>query len=155
MGWVATLLFLWYAGSSLLSHPDYLPYFNELAGSHPEKIVVDSDLDWGQDIKRLGARLRQEGAPAVYFVSWDLTPAADLEKEFGFPHIIGKIDTLNPSPGWNAISLTLLKQRRLDMGDRFPQYTPWPERAIDPGELVGKSIRLWYFPPPAGGSTPQ
>jgi hypothetical protein len=153
-GWMATVLFLWYAASSLLSHPDYLPYFNELAGSHPEKIVVDSDLDWGQDLKRLGARLHQLGAPEVYFVSMDLSPAAELEKNFGFPRIIGKIDALNPSPGWNAVSLTLLKQRRLDLGDQFPQYSPWPERTSDPGELAGKSFRIWYFPPRTGGLQP-
>ena len=45
------------------SHPDYIPYFNELAGGHPENILVDSDLDWGQDMNRLGARLREVGAP--------------------------------------------------------------------------------------------
>jgi hypothetical protein len=153
-GWAAALLFLWYGGASLISHPDYLPYFNELAGSHPERIVVDSDLDWGQDIKRLGARLREAGAPEVYFISMDLASTAQLEKEFGFPHVVGKIDALNPSPGWNAVSLTLLKQRRLDMGNQLPQYTPWPERASEPGELVGKSIRLWYFPPRTADSTP-
>ena len=43
---------------SLAAHPDYLAYFNALAGDDPERIVVDSDLDWGQDIKRLGQRLR-------------------------------------------------------------------------------------------------
>ena len=31
----------------------------------PERIVVDSDLDWGQDIKRLGQRLRELKAAAV------------------------------------------------------------------------------------------
>jgi len=61
-------LLLWFAGSSLLSHPDYLPYFNELAGSHPENIVVDSDLDWGQDMKRLARRLGQAGAQELFMV---------------------------------------------------------------------------------------
>jgi hypothetical protein len=155
-GWAAMLLFVWYAGSSLLSHPDYLPYFNALAGSHPEEIVVDSDLDWGQDIKRLGARLREVRAPEVYFVPMDVVSAerGDLEKGFGFPHVVSDIDAMNPFPGWNAVSLTALKQRRLGMGDKLPQYKPWPERAPDPGELVGKSIRLWYFPPRAGSPPP-
>ncbi len=155
MGWAAALLFLWYAGSSLLSHPDYLPYFNALAGSHPEKIVVDSDLDWGQDIKRLGARLRAVGAPAVYFLPMDTVAAerGDLEKGFGFPHVIDQINALAPSPGWNAVSLTCLKQRRLGMRDRRPDLQPWPDSVLDSGELVGKSIRLWYFPP-AGSPAP-
>ena len=155
-GWLALLLFVWYGASSLLSHPDYLPYFNALAGSHPEKIVVDSDLDWGQDMKRLATRLREVGAPEVYFLPMDTVAAerGDFEKGLGFPHVISEINALGPSPGWNAVSLTCLKQRRLGLRDRRPDLQPWPDRALDFGELIGKSVRLWYFPPRAGGSAP-
>ena len=141
-GWAAVLLLVWYGGSSLASHPDYLPYFNALAGSHPENIVVDSDLDWGQDMKRLAAKLREVGARQVYFLPMSF---GDLQKQFGFPHVTDGIDALNPSPGWNAVSLTVLKQRRLGMRDRYPDLQPWPER-IEGGELIGKSTRLYYFP---------
>ena len=34
-------------------HPDYIVYFNELAGGRPERIRVDSDLDWGQSLNEL------------------------------------------------------------------------------------------------------
>src|SRR5688572_11220445 len=34
-------------------HPDYIAYFNVLAGREPARIVTDSDLDWGQDLFRL------------------------------------------------------------------------------------------------------
>jgi 4-amino-4-deoxy-L-arabinose transferase-like glycosyltransferase len=44
-----------------LAHPDYLAYFNFLAGRHPEAIVVDSDLDWGQDLLRLNAEVERRG----------------------------------------------------------------------------------------------
>ena len=140
--WAALLLIVWYGGSSLISHPDYLPYFNELAGSHPENIVVDSDLDWGQDMKRLAVKLREVGAPRVYLLPMSL---GNLEKQFGFPPVINDIDALNPSPGWNAVSLTVLKQRRLGMRDRYPNLQPWPDR-IEGGEMIGKSTRLYYFP---------
>ncbi len=155
-GWLALLLFGWYGASSLLSHPDYLPYFNELAGSHPENIVVDSDLDWGQDMKRLAMRLREVGAPEVYFLPMDTVAAerGDFEKGLGFPHVISEINALAPSAGWNAVSLTCLKQRRLGLRDRRPDLQPWPERALDFGERIGKSVRLWYFPPRGGGSAP-
>jgi hypothetical protein len=142
-GWAGLLLIVWYAGSSLISHPDYLPYFNELAGSHPENIVVDSDLDWGQDMKRLGAKLHEVGARQIYLLPMSL---GNLEKQFGFPPVNDNIDALNPSPGWNAVSLTVLKQRRLGMRDRYPNLQPWPDR-IEGGELIGKSTLLYYFPP--------
>jgi hypothetical protein len=155
-GWLALLLFGWYGASSLWSHPDYLPYFNELAGSHPENIVVDSDLDWGQDMKRLAARLHEVGAPEVYFLPMDTVAAerGDFEKGLGFPHVISEINVMAPSVGWNAVSLTCLKQRRLGLRDRRLDLQPWPDRVIDSGELIGKSVRLWYFPPRAVGSAP-
>ena len=43
------------------AHPDYLPYFNALAGNAPERFQGDSDLDWGQDLGRLSRRLRELG----------------------------------------------------------------------------------------------
>lgn len=135
-----TVLVLWVAGSSLLSHPDYLAYFNELAGSQPEKILVDSDLDWGQDLKRLAARLREVGATDVTF---DPYMPGDVEKELGFPRI-HRMNPDAPSPGWNAIGAMLWKEAGL---------IHWPDR-IPPQERVGKSIFLWYFAPaPASTGT--
>ena len=63
----ALVLVLWMAVSGALSHPDYLAYFNEFAGSEPEKVLVDSDLDWGQSTKPLARRLKQLGATEVNF----------------------------------------------------------------------------------------
>lgn len=140
--WVALLLAAWYGGSSIASHPDYLPYFNELAGSHPENIVVDSDLDWGQDMKRLATALREVGATQVYFIPMSL---GDLQSEYGFPPVIDEIDPFHPMPGWNAVSLTALKQRRLGLRDRYPGMQPWPDRS-EGGKLIGKSTRLYFNP---------
>jgi 4-amino-4-deoxy-L-arabinose transferase-like glycosyltransferase len=126
-------LVLWFAASSLLSHPDYLAYFNELAGSEPEKILVDSDLDWGQDLKRLSQRLHEVGATSVGFSGFDY---ADLEGEHGFPPIHG-LDRRGPFEGWNAIGVTGWKEMRL---------VSWPDR-FKPTQRVGKGILLWYFPP--------
>jgi hypothetical protein len=141
------LLVAWFAGSSLWSHPDYLAYFNELAGSEPEKILVDSDLDWGQDLKRLARRLHEVGAHEVAFLP--VIPG-DIEHEMGFPEIRGMyVD--RPSPGWNAVGVTCWKQQRLKLDDRYPEAPLWPDR-IQPLERVGKSMLLYYFPYPADGS---
>jgi len=135
-------LVLWLCSSSGLSHPDYLAYFNELAGSEPERILVDSDLDWGQDYKRLAARLRQVGASEVAFLP---TVIIDLQNEqHGFPKVQG-MDVQQPSHGWNAIGATCWKELRSGLGERYPEVTPWTDR-IPPQERVGKSILLWYFP---------
>ncbi len=137
------LLAAWFAGSSVLSHPDYLPYFNELAGDHPERILIDSDLDWGQDIKRLSKRLKEVGAQEVYL---DTLLVADFEKEHGIPREITQLDVARPPTGWVAIGFTYWKQNRLGLFDRYPQLTLWPD-VTPPLERVGKSMLLWYFPP--------
>jgi hypothetical protein len=150
------VLLMWFAGSSLLAHPDYLPYFNELAGSQPEKIVVDSDLDWGQDLKRLAHRLQEVGADRVSFFS---TLVASFQGEFGLPPMTMQ-DPFKPAPGWNAVSMTHWKLGRMGLitttpegkwANAFPDRPLWPE-TVQRGELVGKSILLWNViptPPPA------
>ena len=137
------MLMVWFAGSSLRCHPDYLAYTNELAASAPEKVLADSDLDWGQDMKRLSSRLRAVGAKQVTFSP---TILADFEGQLGFPRISSS-NPVAPSPGWNAVSLSLWKVRRLGLLDTHPEAVLWPDR-VPPGERVGKGVMLWYFPPP-------
>ena len=57
--WIARcgliVLGIWLLVSSVRIYPDYLAFFNELTGG-PEnghRILVDSNLDWGQDLKGL------------------------------------------------------------------------------------------------------
>jgi hypothetical protein len=125
---------LWFGGTSLAAHPDYLPYFNELAGSHPENILVDSDLDWGQDYKRLAARLDELGARQVTFSPFPMT----LLERHGFPHVT-PLTPLAPMAGWNAIGVSTWKERRLNVADPRVQADPWmggPVRADGEGGEV-------------------
>ena len=130
-GWVAgvcAVLVLWQVTSGARAHPDYLAYTNEVAGSHPENFVVDSDLDWGQDMKRLGAFLRQHGASSVTFAPFNRTYAPPIAVQPGSSDA--------PSPGWNAVSVTIWK----DWG-----IPAWADR-MPPQYRVGKSILVWYVP---------
>ena len=48
------LLGLWLVWSTLKAFPDYLAFFNETVGARDRyKVLVDSNLDWGQDLKGL------------------------------------------------------------------------------------------------------
>lgn len=49
------ILLVWYVGGAFLAYPYYLSYFNELIGSKHNAYLylVDSNLDWGQDLNRL------------------------------------------------------------------------------------------------------
>lgn len=49
------VLVAWYLSTPLRVHPDYLAYFNELVGGprHGIEYLDDSNLDWGQQLKRI------------------------------------------------------------------------------------------------------
>lgn len=139
--WTLAVLTLWLCAGSLSAHPDYLAYFNAFAGSEPERIVVESDLDWGQDIKRLGERLRELHATSVGF-----SPGIMLDpSQHGFPPWRwSAVDA--PYPGWNAVEVTVWKEQRMGFRLQQPNVRLWPDY-VKPVERVGKSILLYYIPP--------
>lgn len=57
----------WYVVSTLLTFPHYIPYFNEFAGGPKNgyKYLLDSNVDWGQDLPALKTFLEREGSPEV------------------------------------------------------------------------------------------
>ena len=61
-------LLVYQAYASIMIYPHYLAYFNELVGGPGEayKYFVDSNLDWGQDLKRLKEWMVQSGTPRVH-----------------------------------------------------------------------------------------
>lgn len=72
--WLTGALLLWLAVTNLAAHPHYLSYFNELSGG-PDKghlYLADSNIDWGQDLKRLARYAKQhphERIKLAYFGS--------------------------------------------------------------------------------------
>ena len=60
-------LTLWYILSALIVFPHYLSYFNELSGGPKNgyKYLIDSNVDWGQDLPGLKKLLEKEGNPEI------------------------------------------------------------------------------------------
>jgi hypothetical protein len=58
------ILLVWQIGESFAIRPNYLAYFNEIAGgpSHGYKHLVDSSVDWGQDLPALKTWLDEHRA---------------------------------------------------------------------------------------------
>jgi hypothetical protein len=142
-GPLAAMLVLWIAVSGALQHPDYLSYFNELAGSTPERIVVDSDLDWGQNIIRLQHRLRELGAAQVAFGDVNLH-SNHLMLWPGLP-LVQNLDAFRPVEGWTAVSPTMWMLRKYGLGYRNLNVQPW-WAYYRPVEKVG-TLWLYYVPP--------
>jgi 4-amino-4-deoxy-L-arabinose transferase-like glycosyltransferase len=135
----AMALLVWFFAGSLLAHPDYLAWFNEAAGHHPEKIVADSNLDWGQDMLRLGRILREKHIPAVYSLCFESGALWRNGIELNSIH-----DVPPETPGWFALGLTPLA---FDAEARRGAYSWLNSYQYT---MVGKSIRLYHVP----GSSP-
>jgi hypothetical protein len=131
----AAILVAWVAADSVRAHPDYLAHFNEIAGSHPEKILSESDLDWGQDLHRLSLRLKGRGIQefSIAYFGSALLHKADL------PHY-ELLSPTQPSHGYIAVSLHFLNIDYKKNGSFawLKSYTPV--------ERIGKSIDLFYIP---------
>ena len=116
------------------AHPDHLAYFNPIAGAHPERILVDSNLDWGQDLYRLTdvmKRMRIDEIHVAYFGSADLRAA-------GVPNA-RRLEANERATGWIAASQTNLS------GEWGGSGYQW----LYDYELVGRigpSLLLFYVP---------
>lgn len=138
--WVGAALLCWLVWTGARKHPDYLAYFNEFAGSEPENILVDSDLDWGQDLKRLSRRLHELGVNEVAFNSF---VPADLEQQHGFP-TVKPINPVLQAHGWTAVSPTWWRLNRFENSLAYGNGRFWLDDAI-PTERVGAML-LYYLP---------
>jgi hypothetical protein len=124
---------IWLSFNTFQAHPDHLAWFNELAGAQPERILVESDLDWGQDLTRLRETLRARGISTVWLGYFG---QADPIRH-GIPGV-RKLERGQPVTGWVAVSL---HEQILNAKG----YT-WLEGL--PYEHVGRSMRLYHVPTP-------
>jgi hypothetical protein len=111
---------------------------------NPENVLLDSDYDWGQDNKRLAARLRQLGATSVNFGRMGKYDQEFLETFPGLPHIV-PINPVEPAAGWTAVSPTTAKTAQYGLDFRYPGLQLWFE-FLQPKERVG-TLTLYYLPP--------
>lgn len=138
-----TGLLLWNIEASVAAHPDYLPYFNELAGSRPERIIISGDLDWGQDLHRLGA--------AVAVREVDEVAVAYFGSAIPAMHIAARVRTLEAhqrATGWIAVSMWRLAYDDTEV----PPHDGYAWlREFQPEARVGRSILLYHVPDSASG----
>lgn len=130
-------------------HPHYLSYFNLLAGgpANGHKYLVDSNLDWGQDLIRLKYWMANNDVdqlklswfgtadPEYYGIKYEplpgLTHHFDLWWDLPF-------DPDDPKPGIYAISASNLWEIPLAEKRVFPWF-----RARQPDDRIGYSIFIY------------
>lgn len=116
------------------THPDYLAYFNALAGDRPELILVDSNLDWGQDLYRLGSVMRRmhiDSIAVAYYGSATLDAAGVRNARM--------LAAAERPRGWIAASQTMLAGVG---GDGAYEWL----NELRPVGRVGSSLVLFYVP---------
>jgi hypothetical protein len=117
------------------AHPDHLAWFNLLAGRDPSKILVESNLDWGQDLYRLrdaANELRIDSLRVHYFGTASFA-SVGLERA-------RRLRPNERPTGWIAASETFYA------GVWSDTALHWL-RAFRPVGHAGKSIRLYYIKP--------
>lgn len=102
--WLAAAAAACQLGAALLVAPDYLAYFNGPSGgpARGHLLLGDSNLDWGQDLKKLSLYLRGEGAPEVilsYFGSASPEYHGIAAQNAGSSNTIARLRVNSARPG--------------------------------------------------------
>ncbi len=140
----AAALLLAYPLSIVLVTPDTIDYFNLLAGGEPDRILLDSNLDWGQGLERLRTFMDREGLgtiPLAYFGHVDpaiygiaaTTPVAGqaglvaVSANFlhGYPYVTFSDGHMTPVPE-NAYAWIAAGERVADLGGGMLIYRSAP-----------------------------
>ena len=143
------ILILWQAISVISIYPHFLAYFNEIIGG-PDKgylYAVDSNLDWGQDLKRLEKWTNENRIKKIYLDYFGGGDANYYLKEKYAPWW-GKRDPRElPKGSYLAVSATLLQGGRAIPVKGFDQpsdYYYWISQ-YKPVTKIGYSIFVYYI----------
>jgi 4-amino-4-deoxy-L-arabinose transferase-like glycosyltransferase len=134
---------LWLAVASARAHPEYLAYFNETAASRPEHFLLDSDLDWGQDLLRLAREVRARRIDRLALIY----SGTAHTRRVGLPPDHRCIRARDRVTGWVAVSENVVS--RGIYGERLRWLEPYAPSAVRVG-----SIRLYHVPPGSVAETP-
>ncbi len=147
-----TLLGGWSVWNAAAIYPHHLAFFNEWIGG-PDNgwhYLVDSNLDWGQDlpglkrwmdkngVNRIKLAYMGEAYPSFYGIEFDPLPCQPDRWQHPLYHDLYPLD---PAPGVYAISATLLQGVNLAERDMFAWF-----RQREPRAKIGYSILIYDVP---------
>lgn len=137
------VLLVWVFFEITMIYPSYLAYYNELIGgpTNGYKYITDSNLDWGQDLKRLTQWVEANNIPKIkvdYFGGG--VPAYYLGDRYEEWHA-----EWGRATGWIAVSATYLSE-----SNYRPQATAensyYYLENLEPFAKIGYSIFVYYVP---------
>ena len=121
--WIAGSLSIWAAATSFSIRPDYMAYFNDFAGGPTTayRHLVDSSLDWGQDLPGLANWLtkHRHSSEAIYVSYFGSAPfdyyGINAKELSPYPLVVKPAFWQILQPGLYCISATMLQD----------VYSPW------------------------------
>jgi len=134
-------LLAWSAFSSLRSFPNYVPYFNELAGgpARGTEFLDDSNVDWGQGLKQAAEYVRNRRLDRVTMYSFS---PLDNPQYYGLPRNLVSAEVRErllgrrPDPGVYIISAhKVIRMRQVDPA--------W--KSYKPVDRIGESLWVYEF----------
>jgi hypothetical protein len=167
---IVAILLGWFIFSSLSIFPHYLAYYNELAGGSGNgyKIAVDSNLDWGQDLKRLNIWINNYNSCAAesncFIEPGHVYPGKPIDKIYvdyfgaGDPnYYLGEkyvpwqpsgLEKDFPKGNYLAVSVNEMQGQRAkalpDYKGRTDEYQ-WLDQYEPPVAKIGYSIFVYYI----------
>lgn len=140
----------WLLLNSALIYPRDLTFFNELAlgPDNGWRVLVDSNLDWGQDLGELVDFVRERDIGSIYVSYFGSIPIGSFPvEEYPLPakplppRPAFDWQPLFPRPGWYAISLThLMGGAGLPNPDTFAFF-----RHQQPTAVLGRTIYIYHL----------
>lgn len=139
-------LLVWLVASSVSANPNFMTYYNELAGGERNgyNIAVDSNYDWGQDLKRLSMYAGKNNVEKIYI---DYFGGGQVKYYFGDKGENWS-SSKGPIKGWFAVSATF---RQSSFGEPSEGFVRKPEdsyewlKSYEPVARIG-SIFVYKLP---------
>jgi 4-amino-4-deoxy-L-arabinose transferase-like glycosyltransferase len=135
--------------SVLAVYPNFITYFNEAVGGPKQgyKYVVDSNLDWGQDLKRLKIWMDKNNVNKVYIDYFGGSDTTYYLKDKFLPWWGSKSPEEMPRGNYLAVSATMLQigRGKPAIGYNDPTgYYSWLDN-YKPVAVIGNSIFVYYI----------
>lgn len=135
---VLGLMFFGMVATQVASYPNEIGYFNSFAGGSKNgpAWLIDSNLDWGQDLPKLSSWMKQRGLTALPFVYYGWAKVDDYLTQLHVPTTdqLARGESLH---GFAAISIGQLYRR--------DQVYGWLKKH-PPIAIIGSSIYLYNLP---------
>lgn len=124
---------------ALTAFPNYLAYFNQIAGGSKNglKHLSDSNLDWHQNMIRFAKYARQNNIQKVYELCWD---------NYSFKYYGIEADILPNVPPQDQRAVVICAQQKVITPEGFNlEWVTNPPTGGPPDDIVADAMYIWRF----------